>query len=128
MLKATLKATLAVTLLAATMGLMAQTAATAGPPAGAATVGRVTLFANPDFTGATTLVAYPGCSPTYSAVTWQVGSYDNRPADGCRVVLRNAAGAEHPLCIGRAVVPVEFRQGPRLIVRQGISFLCPVFS
>ena len=95
---------------------------TAGGAPSQTITGRLTLFANPDFTGTTTFITYPGCSLVRTP--WQAGSYDNRPPTGCRVLLRNAIGAVHQLCIGRAVVPVEFRQRPHVIALPGNSLPC----
>lgn len=100
----------------------------AGSPAAAGdsaqAVGRVTVFANPDFTGQQVAISYLSCQQASSRLLRQVGSYDNRALAGCQLVLRNSGGAEHVMCAGRAVVPASFRQGTRLIHRPGPSRPC----
>ncbi|MBC6459107.1 hypothetical protein [Actinomadura sp. HBU206391] len=100
--------------------------------AGAATIeskaaasGQLTLFAGPDFTGAATVVDYTTCG-LVRQVSGQVGAFDNRPLPGCRVALNNSAGASFTLCAGRGVVPVAFRQSPRVRIQPGDSSPCAV--
>jgi hypothetical protein len=98
--------------------------ATAGAVASPTATGKVTVFPRTDFTGPPLSFPYTSCRPSSSRVVRLVGSYDNRPLDGCQVVLRNSRGAEHKLCAGRAVVPPRFREGPRLIIRPGGTAPC----
>ncbi|SEG40248.1 hypothetical protein SAMN05444920_102890 [Nonomuraea solani] len=94
-------------------------------PAAAASPGLLTLFSAPNFTGPTNNVSYTSCDNFVGRVPGQrVGSFDNRPLPGCRVVLHALTG-DFTLCAGRGVVPPASRQVNLYSIRAGASAPCP---
>ena len=73
-----------------------------------------------------TTLPYEGCPRPGRThlVNGTVDSFDNVPADGCEVVLRNRAGGTFELCIGSGSIPAAFQQSPLAQIRPGTSFRC----
>jgi hypothetical protein len=109
--------------------LVAVVALLVGAPAAPAvaqdlpTKGVLTLYANPDFSGQAHVISYLTCRGNITGPV-QVGSYDNRPPEGCTVGLVNRQGQTHVLCVGRAVVPPEFTRITRIVLTPGTSLPC----
>jgi hypothetical protein len=105
-------------------------AASTGSAAGVHTaqLGRVVLHQTLDNTGPTATVTYANCQPPsqHQPRLSPVVAFDNQPPPGCQVALINSAGATSVLCAGRGVVPVEFRQDPRVRVQPGTSRPCGI--
>jgi hypothetical protein len=96
--------------------------------ADAAQLGRVVFYQSPDFTGPTAAVSYVNCqTPSqHQPGLSPVSAFDNQPLPGCQVLLINVAGGTRVLCDGRGVVPVEFRQNPRVRIQPGTSQPCGI--
>lgn len=85
-------------------------------------LGIVTLFQNTNHTGVAQFFRYRACALN-ARLTGSVGSFDNRPLAGCKVVLSNGYG-RFELCAGRGVIPERFRVGSHLSVERGTSLPC----
>ncbi|MFC4112200.1 hypothetical protein [Nonomuraea zeae] len=97
-------------------------------PAHAASLatGRVTLYSDTAYSRTTNSATYEACDNFIGRVPGQrVGSFDNAPLPGCRVVLHSLAG-DYLLCAGRAVVPPAFRQVILYSIGTGSTTPCPV--
>ncbi|MEV0383984.1 hypothetical protein [Nonomuraea sp. NPDC050643] len=98
----------------------------AAPATATSATGGLTLFSDTAFTRPTNNVTYTSCDNFIGRVPGQrVGSFDNRPLPGCRVVLHATTG-DFTLCAGRGVVPAAFRQVLLYSIGTGTSTACPV--
>lgn len=99
------------------------TPADAAPTDRDATTGTVALYgASP--TSPVWRATYATCSGQQASVR-DVRSFDNRPADGCRVVLVEGSRTLE-LCTGRGQVPAGFQASPTVRIETGNSQACPV--
>lgn len=96
--------------------------ASARPAATSQALGVVTLFQNTDHTGTAQSFRYSACGLN-GRLSGVVGSFDNRPLAGCKVVLSNGYG-RFELCAGRGVIPERFRVRSLLSTESGTSRPC----
>lgn len=95
-------------------------------PAAAAATGRLTLYSDTAFSQPVKSVTYSACEDFVGYISGQrVGSFDNSPLPGCRVVLHAVSG-NYTLCAGRAVVPQAYRQTLLYSIGAGSTAPCPV--
>lgn len=113
---------------AVTAVLLALSAAGTADSAGAASspIGRLTVFARPDFTGTSTAISYGACAGELR-IFGHAAAFNNVPLSGCRIVLINRSGqGSLVLCEGRGVIPEQLRQSPRIRLDPGTAPACPI--
>jgi hypothetical protein len=122
-----IRTSLLATLLVAAVIMAVLAVASASPARAAAspaaTPGSLTFYSNTNFTGWTQTFTYATC-PLTTTILRPTGSFDHRPLAGCQPVLLNSLGQVFKVCAGRGVVPVAFRQSPRLRFVPGTPLPC----
>lgn len=116
---------------AAALGLapIITSAAPAGAaPIDAAPVGNVVFYEKTDLTGSQTVLSYVSCDKPVEGLLGTVGSFDNRPLDGCRVQLMGPSTFWVTLCEGRATLPPTLRRSPLVRIVPGTAPRCFVVT
>src|SRR6266542_1413465 len=87
----------------------------AATPAAASPAGAVVFYANTSSTNPIRTIRYLDCDTAKVFPLGQVtGSYDNRPADGCRVQVSVGGSTWYTLCSGKHVMPAAYRTAPKV--------------
>ena len=94
----------------------------AAGPAAASPPGAVSFYATTNYTGVVRSLYYPNCDTDLVLRLQQTtGSYDNRPATGCRVQVSAPGAAWYTLCLGRHVMPPAYRTAPTVRISLGYT-------
>jgi hypothetical protein len=94
----------------------------AAAPAAASPTGAVSFYTTTSYTGLVRSAYYLNCATTQVIQLRQVtGSYDNRPAPGCRVQVAVSGSAWYTLCSGRHVLPPAYRTAPTVRIAAGYT-------
>jgi hypothetical protein len=92
----------------------------AAGPAAASPPGAVSFYTTTNYTGLVRSVSYLNCDTTQVFQLRQVtGSYNNKPATGCRVQVAVPGSAWYTLCAGRHVLPAAYRTAPTVRISAG---------
>src|SRR5690349_18191491 len=105
---------------AAAVGAMVAAAPfVAAAPAAASPPGAVSFYTTTNYVGLIRSVSYLSCeTPRSFNLGRPTGSYDNKPAPGCRVQV--SVGLNwYTLCQGRHVMPIAYRDAPTVRITAG---------